>query len=666
LPQAKQREGLPKWASILLWILRLGLLHVFMFAGGNLLLGFNFPGALYIEDFFFNIVVFVFLWLTEEPQTLPIVAAIAVVLGIVAFAVRRRVPIVWHLFGVIVSLVVLAGQVGFIMFGLLMEKEIAVAVLGGLLLLVARSRLDRNFLQPESTRIGFGGKLLLGLLTALCLYYIYSLLYTDPQGYLLLRWLNRLVSDTSNVAVILKVLLFVFVVAANLVAAFFFCKIQPRRRVLATTGVALLVSIILFVILLARNQAATSCWYYLFAVTVMTLVLQLAVLLHRRGFAMLPMLYLDPRRYPRRLVVLAVLALLCMMHAYAFRVFGAEPQPSFAPYLTKLDDAPEVFRAVLDPSGDNLYLVYRTRGQVVRYDLDTGQQTPIDPGPLSDVYHPDSLRFPGVPEDLIYLADRDLLLATYALDPDHQRLFEQRQPGVYNDIIPIIDPSINRVVDSIAIPDLCWINSIRWHASRQTLYIGCEDRREMLAYDLDARRVLRHERMPSVGDIQDLEIDDRREPSELYTISLWYSPYLSALAADDWRVLRRRMVGGANYEMAFAPSDELLFVGRFYESRVVAVDAQTFQPERYLRTGFGTRALAVYEPAGVLLASSLYDGAVRVFNYRTGELIDALFVGGHVKSIALDQQRGIAYFGNRRAIYRFALQDFLEARGVGR
>ena len=109
----------------------------------------------------------------------------------------------------------------------------------------------------------------------------------------------------------------------------------------------------------------------------------------------------------------------------------------------------------------------------------------------------------------------------------------------------------------------------------------------------------------------------------------------------------------------FAPESDLLFVGRYYESRVVAVDVSTFEPIRYFRTGLGTRALAVVPEKNLLLAASVYDGTIRAYNMQTGTLLVALPVGGHVKSIAVDHAGRYAYFGSQCGLLRLDVEQWL-------
>jgi hypothetical protein len=314
---------------------------------------------------------------------------------------------------------------------------------------------------------------------------------------------------------------------------------------------------------------------------------------------------------------------------------------------------------VLDQNDENLFLVYRTRFQIVKVPLhDPANQQPTEPGVLlHDPFMPDHL--PGLPEDLIWLKGADQLAATFLPDDAISSQLVREAPGIYNDIVLLIDPVGNRIVDRIAIPDLCWINCIRRHTPTDTLYIGCEDRPELLVYDLNSRELIFQKAFPTVGDFQDIAFDDAATPHKLLTVSLWFNMKLSQLNGESLEIEKQVAIGGANYETAFSPKTRKIFISRFYESRVVIVDVDSFEKIGHLRTGFGTRALAIDEQLGVILASSIYDGKIRIFSLHDNSLLAKLQVGGHVKSIALDTKKGAAYFGSQCGLFRLDYKALL-------
>ncbi|MDP8223861.1 MAG: hypothetical protein P9L99_10915 [Candidatus Lernaella stagnicola] len=623
-----------------------------LWALGNLLGEQNLPGAVYIEHAVFTVVVSVFLWLTEGDWVLPLTAGIALVVGVSAFVLRRRAPWLWKAYAWAVALVVLTGQVGVIFFGALMEKELTVALLAGIACWAAWGRLDRRLVplsqkDPRAWQVAT-----IGTLGAVSLYYLYSILNTNPSGYHLLQWAARLFGSNPQAGVMANNLYIAVVGAATLVLiTLFFRRPQAGRRLARTLAAWVVAAVVLGVYARFFQRPI------LFPSTLLSAAFALLAVdgLTSWGFSPLPDFRLDPRRYPKRLVFLCLFALLAMLHTYSFRVFHCERHPA----LTHLADVPEVFRAVLDEAGENLFLVLRPRNQIVKFSLAERQAIPVNPGPLRDMKKSDEIAFWGTPEDLIYVASRDRLLATFYPYPDLKEALLRGTGGRLEDIVVAIDPQRAQVADVYPFTDLCWINSIRWNDRLEYLYVGCEDRERLLGFDPDTGRFFRDQPTPDIGDIQDLIVDNRYSPQRLYIISLWYNAHLTELNEADWRVRRRLFIGGANYDAALAPQVDRLFVGRFYESRVTVVDLDSFQVDGILRTGLGTRALAVDESRGLLLVSSIYDGVLRAFDVRTLELRGRLQVGGHVKSIALDTQRGLAYFAGQQGLFRLDLDAWL-------
>lgn len=628
-------------------VLRLLILAALALAAGNLLFEQNLPGAVYIQHAVFTVVVTVFLWLTEENWILPVVAGALTLGGIGLFFLRRRAVWPWRLLVGVLSLAVLAGQAGFVFFGCLMEKELTVAILAGVVLLLVWRRFDQPPTPPDAlTR---GQRLLIAAFAAGSLYYIYSILDTDPSGYHLLQWAKEFLGGHTAGAASLEPLFYFAMTLGAIAALVLFLRRPPLKRRLPPLLIALAImaAVLLFYrgVLERDIKLAGEMLIGFICLTVADGFL-------KWGLPLLPNVTFDARGYPKKMVYLCFIALLCMTHAYTFRVFACPENPA----LSRLGDAPEVFRAVLTDDGRYLFLVYRTRNQLVRIDLEGGSMPqPVDPGVLRDLSQPNADRFWGTPEDLIYLPERGLLAATFHPYPD---LYDSLAAGgdkKFEDIVILIDPEQNAVVKVFPLTDICWINSIRYNARRDFLYVGCEDQQRLLALDLDDGRLLRDQPTPAVGDIQDLEIDDRFDPQRLYIVSLWYNANASEVDDKTWQPLRQRFVGGANYETAFSPADDLLFIGRFYESRVTALDTRSLRPVGILRTGLGTRAVQVDRRRNLLLVSSIYDGSLRVFDTTDLSLKTRLTVGGHVKSIALDEKRGLAYFGSQCGLFRLDL-----------
>lgn len=640
------------WAGAI--IIKAAILFGIMLAVGNLLFGLDLPGAIQIEHLVYSLVVTVYLWLTDENWRMIAAVAVFVLAGPPLFFARHKIRAGWRIYLSVASLGILAGQMVLIVLGTLMEKEIAISALAGVVLYLLWPFMDKGYSPLPVKKISWGEKAAAGLLFAVTVYYLFSILGTAPTSYGVLRLAEDYLGRTGAN---LPVTVFYF---ALFVCLIFGVMNFPRSMGKGRYGLRIigpwlgsLAVLAAFAWGLGRDVPMIS------SAATLLFTMVAAGYLSQRQVKVLPDVSFVPLRYPARMIFLSILALACMFHAYAFRVFSCSSSAD-ANYLHRIGDCPEVFRAVLDDEGENLYLVYRTRNQIVKVDLaDDFRMTQIGPGALAvnDTIPPDVL--PGLPEDMIFLPGKEKLLATFLPNRELQEEFSKLKPGNYNDIVISIDAKTAVVEKAYLLPDICWINCIRWDFKTELLYIGCEDTKEMLSYDLGSEEILRHEFLPKVGDIQDLEIDSRTTPKTLYAISLWFSSKLSELDESTWEIKRQTTIGGANYEMAVSPSRNLLFVSRFYESRVVIIDIATFEKTGILKTGLGTRALAVDDKRGLLLASSIYDGRIRIYDFVNRKLIGKIQVGGHVKSIALDSERGFAYFGGRCGLYRLDLDEYL-------
>jgi hypothetical protein len=647
------RDGVAIYRALSSIIIRLCLLAFAALATLNMLFELDLPGAVEIEHAAYSLVVMTFIILTEHDWTLPVVGSLLLSATVAGFLARKSHP-KWHRFtSSIILTVVAGGQAGFIVFGMMMEKEIAIAALGGLAAFAAWTRHDEKLKKEISESLSLALKIIVGLCGAAALYYTYSILETDPSGYPILEWAGGLFAGSGSVRDSWTILFFLAVGLSTLAAIIF---ILPRSYIRNRLGRLAGSSLAAFAILLAYFAAGRDIRL---ASSVFVIAGSLASAEHLTHWgAPVGPTDFKVRDYPKSLIALSVLAGLCMFHAYAFRVLPCDPASRNA-HLMRLGDAPEVFRAVLDEKGENLFLVLRTEQRIVRVNLRTGSRHPVDPGPLLDRDDPGSLRFDGVPEDLILIPGQNKLAATFCPYPDLAPASGVEPGGELTDIIVFIDPAKNAVDEVAWLKNICWINCIRWNDETKLLYVGCEDRRQMMIYDPASGEITQDKRIPYAGDIQDLEFDYQKEPPRIYTISLWYNSVLSELDEKFWTPINQLRIGGANYEMAFSRKHNLLFISRFYESRVLIVDAESLEKVGRLRTGFGARALAVDDSRGILLASSIYDGKLRVYDFVNDKLVAELNVGGHVKSIALSEGEGAAYFGSQCGLFRLDLAGLL-------
>jgi hypothetical protein len=616
-------------------------------AAGNLLLGFDLPGAAVIEDLVFSAVTAVFIWLTDADWRMPFAALIAAGTGTAAFYFRKRFAFGWKLWVSLAGLALLSGQVGFVTFGLLMEKSVVISLGAGFVVYLAWPRIFAKHPQDEPRPMGFIAKALVAGFAVATLYYLYAMLDTNPMGYQALEVGNKL----SQGRFWQRSFYFLIALSTLILAVSMFRKEKPIRRsirVLASSGLAV------FVLAALNLQSERQVLIASAAVMIVPAFL-LCEAIRGWGLGLLPDLSLSPGRTVSRMFLLTAVAGCCMFHAYTFRVFDC--RAAQRPAVTQLSHEPEVFRILHDAERNQIWMVQRTESRIVRRDLETEESIAVSFGIMPGFKSHLLKHLPGTPEDLIFNADRSMLYATFNPMPEFAAALGNENPGRYNDIVLAIDPDSAKVVEKIAIPDMCWINCIRWDQAADRLLIGCEDRAEMYSWDPQSKTIDKQVQLDSVGDIQDLEIDRRELPGKLYAISLWYSGKLSELDIETWEVLRQTTIGGTNYEMAFSLATDTLFVSRFYESRVLMVNRRTMEKVGVLPTGLGTRALAVDDSRGLLLVSSIYDGLVRVYDFRNRRLVAAFPVGGHVKSIALDSAGGTAYFSGQCGLLRLDLDS---------
>lgn len=335
--------------------------------------------------------------------------------------------------------------------------------------------------------------------------------------------------------------------------------------------------------------------------------------------------------------------LACLAHAEVFGAWACpDPAAQNTAGLHRLGDAAKTFRAVRAPGGE-LLLVHRRDGFITRW-ADTGT-TVLDPGVASGPAGVAGPRFSGAPEELVAAPELGRWFGTLdAHGPLRARLGPEGA---------IWSAPFGGAVDQVhAIPG-CWTNALAWDAPRQRLLITCENAAEVLVWDAAGQRVTERIELPGVGDVVDLRWDGEA----FWAASLWFSPWITRLGAETLQPVDRRFVGGGAYRVE--PAGDRQLVTRFYGSRVAVVGPGG---RRALRTGLGTRALAVDPGRRLVLASSQFDGRLRVFDLDSGESLLSLPVGGDVKDIAYDPVRGLASFAGLCGLFEWDADRFARSR----
>ncbi len=380
-----------------------------------------------------------------------------------------------------------------------------------------------------------------------------------------------------------------------------------------------------------------------------------------------------PTAWPLLLLPLVPAAGLLFAQAYATRILVC---PAPTPGLERIAALPEVFEIALNEEGTTALLAVRGSAQLLSMQLlpEPSAPVPVEPGPAAgppDVGRPGALL--GRPEEVVHLPSTGGWLATLVpegvargADAVEARFASGGAcdaVGDFGNLLVDVGPDAARVERAGTWPDLCWVSSARWDPVAERLLVGWEYRPGLHRLDPATGAASAHPLGAGVGDVIAIAPDPDPDAGRLFAASLWTSRYLTELDRDSLAPRRRAAVGGTNYDVAYEPARDRVFVSSFYASRVRTVDAATMERTGSLPTGFGTRALALLPRLDLLVASSTYDGVLRFWDLESGALVGALPVGGHVKDLAADPERGLLYFWSQCGLFRLDVAAFVGAAG---
>ncbi len=587
----------------------------------DLFLGVELPGVLWLEHGVFRGTQALFdLVVTDDVRRSPLLWLL-VALGPVAWGVRARTPIPWAAWVGAFQLALL-GAVAAVALALLLSRAgLGLAGLGVLAVLAGMQATEARRLPRAVLVAGCA---------ALATVALYRLLLGHHGG--LLPGLRTVPYPQGHGAPDPEALATAFAFVAGLLFLLgtgAWLRSRPDRgawqRLLAAGGLGAMLWF------LARGEGAVG------ELTVLLSLLPGAGAAARAGW-----LGGDSRRWQAAsgASLALIWGLACLAHAEVHGAWACpDPATQAASGLTRLGDVAKTFRTVRAPN-DELLLVHRRDGFVSRWS--PGGRSVLDPGSAAGSPGVAGLRFDGAPEELVAAPEIGRWFGT--LDP-HGALREQLGEDVSG---AIWSAPFGGAVDQIHPIRGCWTNALAWDAPRSRLLITCENKPRVVLWDPATWSVDDSVAVPGSGDIVDLRWDG----SGWWAASLWFSPWVSRLDAESLAPVERRFVGGGAYRVA--PAGDRLLVSRFYGSRVSVLGERRSS----LRTGLGTRALAVDEERDLVLVSSQFDGRLRVFDLESGERLASLPVGGDVKDIAYDPLLGRAWFAGLCGLFELDAARF--------
>jgi len=634
----------------------------------DLYLRVDLPGAAVLAHAAFRAIVAPLEWLTEGEGTRLLVLLVIWGAGAVASSLVLLAPwgpprIVGRWFWAVTGLLASGFLLLVVSLGVLMERALSAGLLLAVIVAWFSGGLESHRAPRAARRGRFLPLALAAGLGALAIYYVYALFMTYGEGYPLLDFLGGLMRDHG---VDFLVLYSAGTGGLCVLAAFLvFRRRGDRVRRPGRLALAVATGVTFSVVLDRLFSLDGPQWTPLLVVPAgLLLVCLLWSPLCAAGRLKSGAPLGGASRLPLLMITPFLLALLCIGHTYAARVFRCAAHGEL-PYLTRITSLPEVFRVTLFSQQSRLALSIRAQRRLgwIQVHPSLGMVQTTKPGPANVHRHQGAqpTRLAGVPEDFVHAPSLDRFFVS--LTAHDQHLVRADRDVKYhgslnrgteiNNMIVTVSGDATRVLEVIGVPGLCWLNCMRWNDTERLLYLGCEDRPGLFRYDPAGRLFKDGTIQDSIGDVQDIAFDSRAR--RLYTVSLWKTANLTEL---DWQTLeirRQLFIGGSHYDVVHDQRTQRIFASAWYGSRVRIVDSRTFKSVGSIPTGLGTRALAMASRKGLLLASSIYDGRLRICNPGSGHVLASLPVGGHVKDIAIDEKRGLAYFWSQCGLFRLDL-----------
>ena len=295
----------------------------------------------------------------------------------------------------------------------------------------------------------------------------------------------------------------------------------------------------------------------------------------------------DPRRLWAGLLPLLFWCALCA--ARGLTVFMRTAPGELPPGVERIAEVPGAFSLAVEPRTGALLWSERDRQEI-------GVLFPDGNVAIRPVDGPDA------PEELIPARD-GLVWASLA---------GEETTGVVG-----VHPVTGVRWPGLAFPSRCWISGFvplppqaaaAVELPLGTVLAGCEQGGELFLLTPDLR-------IGAVRPVpEEIEQAAFSADGDLYLVGLWAGSSVWRLSWPGLRVRARRTIGSFNWGVVADDERELVWVTRFFEGRLLALDAETLEPRRTVPLSFGLRAL-VHEPVcDRLWVAAAYSGRVWMVN----------------------------------------------------
>lgn len=182
---------------------------------------------------------------------------------------------------------------------------------------------------------------------------------------------------------------------------------------------------------------------------------------------------------------------------------------------------------------------------------------------------------------------------------------------------------------------------------RGGVWMSTEYRGRIARLDPQALRVGLQFELPG-AETNKIAVDIDR--NRAWSVGLWSDGQLRQVDLNTGRQIGSRWIGTHQWDFAFAPQTDRLYVARLVDGEVLELDATSLEVLQRWGWGFGVRPIEVSPDGRTLAVGNLYRGEVEVWDL-TGERESVTArIGGHIKALHLAAD-GSLYAGSDCGVF---------------
>lgn len=239
---------------------------------------------------------------------------------------------------------------------------------------------------------------------------------------------------------------------------------------------------------------------------------------------------------------------------------------------------------------------------------------------------------------------------SFAFNPEHEEIYAYKAD---TGELVYLDSRTLETLRTVPVPDLSpgdvWL---KWHRLTDTITLSSEADAEvgtpLFVFDRASGEIVARMPLPVIPTAYLVWHPDK---PWLYFNS-FRDTYLAVWDLPQKEIVRQTETRPRTDRMIYNAAGDELWVASPLDGAILRYEAETLAYKGEIAAGFGVRTLTLDTQRRLLLTGNFINNRLQVFELNTMKPVASFYLGPWIRTIALDEERGIAYVSTARGLFR--------------